>query len=480
MKIIILIGGIMFGLNGFCQNQLFTLKEVIDLALNNSPKYKLATTQKDISYYKFLEFKSNTKPQISFNGNLPMYNKEYFGVRQPDGTIKFQSIRQNYTNVGFGISQKIPFTGGELSLNTDLTRFDDFNTKFRQYNGTPIYVQLNQPLFGFNELKWNKIIQPLIFEESKRNYAQDIEYIRQECVVLYFDLLDAQSNIELGRANLKNSELNYSIELKRINLGTTTEDNLLQLQLQVLNNKQFLENARYEFEICQLKLKTFLGLSNSEDLIPIIPKQDYNIQIDLNTAIEFAKKNRPEFIAFERKLKEAQRELAIAKATNRQIGLIASFGLNNIGNNFSDIYVDPRNQQRLSIGFNIPIIDWGRKKARFSTATAVEKLTNFNNDLEEAVLIQEITTLAKNFELLKKSIVIASEADSVAERRYKIANNLYQIGKLSITELNIAQGAWNTTRKSYVTALRKFWDTYYFLRRLTLYDFEYGISLYGS
>jgi outer membrane protein len=120
------------------QNQFHSLEDIIQQAQSKSPRHKLAQTKKEISLYQYQTFKSNLKPQVFFNGNLPIFAKEYFGVRQPDGTIIYQSISQNNSNVGFSLSQQLPFSGGELSLNTDLARFDDFKAKTKQYTGTPI------------------------------------------------------------------------------------------------------------------------------------------------------------------------------------------------------------------------------------------------------------------------------------------------------------------------------------------------------
>jgi outer membrane protein len=454
------------------QAQRLSLEDVIRLAREQSPQYRLAATQKEISYYQYLTYRSDFNPQVSFNGNAPVYNKEYFGVRQPDGTIKFQAISQNYANLGFSLSQQIPLTGGELSLNTDITRFDDFKLKTKQYNGTPVYLRLAQPLFAFNAMSWRKKIEPLKYEESKREFVQQMENIAQQATALYFDVLDAQSDISIAISNLKNTEQNYEIEQKRVNLGTTTEDKLLQLELQVLNSRQHLEKANYAYQVAQLQLKSFIGSKDRTQVEAVVPDLVTPFIIDSAKAIEYARLYRPEFIAFERKKKEAQRDLSQARGDMQQVNLAASFGLNNVGNELSAIYAQPNDQQRFSIGFNIPILDWGRRKARYNTARALEKLTDFNNELNEVTIVQEITTLMKNFELLKRSITLSKKTDTVAQRRYVIAYNLYQVGKLTITDLNLAQAEKDNARRNYVAALRAYWNAYYLLRRLTMYDFE--------
>ncbi|MES1226128.1 MAG: TolC family protein [Bacteroidota bacterium] len=125
----------------------------------------------------------------------------------------------------------------------------------------------------------------------------------------------------------------------------------------------------------------------------------------------------------------------------------------------------------------MPIIDWGRSNARYRTAKASEKLVDYNNDLDESTLVQEIITIVQNFELLKHNILLTKKTDSVAQRRYDIANNLYQAGKLSVTDINLAQTEKDNARRNYVTSLRNFWNAYYLIRRLTLFDFEKNLPL---
>jgi len=462
------------------KTEYFFLDNIIRIAQSQSPSYKLAQTQKEVKMYEFLSFRSNTKPQISIYGNAPVYSKQFASVIQPDGSIQYLPVQQNTNSVGFSLSQVLPFSGGQISLNTELNDFYNFQNKYRQYNGTPVFLQLSQPLFGYNEIKWQKQIEPLKFEESKREYIQEMESIAQQVVKLYFDVLDAQNDIAINQINLANTNSNYEIEKQRVRLGTTTEDKLLQLQLQALRNKQELEKAKYNYKVAELNLRTYIGGKENKDLELTLPEYIPHLNVSLEKAIECAKLYRPEYVAFERKKREAQRDVAQAKADKQNVNITASYGLNKASDHLTGVYSDPKSQQTFSIGFNVPIIDWGRRNARYNTNKALEKLVDFNNELGEASIIQEITTLVNNIELLKINIELAKVTDSVAQRRYSLANNSYQIGKLSVTDLNIAQGEKDEARKSYILSLRNYWDSHYLLRKLTLYDFEEQMPLYGK
>jgi outer membrane protein len=456
----------------------FLLDKIIKIAQSQSPRYKLAQTQKEVKKYEYLSFRSNRKPQISIYGNAPVYGKQFTSVIQPDGSIQYLPVQQNTNNIGFSLSQALPFSGGQISLNTELNHFYNFQDKYSQYNGTPVFLQLNQPLFGYNDLKWQKEIEPLKFEESIREYIQEMESIAQQVIKLYFNVLDAQNNIAINEMNLANTNSNYEIEKQRVQLGTTTEDKLLQLQLQVLRNRQELEKAKYDYKIAALDLRTFIGSKENNDFELILPENIPDLHVSLEKAIECAKLYRPEYVTFERKKKEAQRDVAQAKADKQRVNITASYGLNRASDRLPVIYNDPKSQQTFSIGFNVPIIDWGRRNARYNTNKALEKLVDFNNELGDAGIVQEITTLVNNIDLLKLNIELAKLTDSVAQHRYAIANNLYQIGKLTVTDLNIAQAEKDNAKKSYILSLRDYWNSYYLLRRLTLYDFEKQTQLY--
>ncbi|MCB0577947.1 MAG: hypothetical protein KDD10_01385 [Phaeodactylibacter sp.] len=53
----------------------------------------------------------------------------------------------------------------------------------------------------------------------------------------------------------------------------------------------------------------------------------------------------------------------------------------------------------------------------------------------------------------------------------------YRIGKILVTDPNIAISEEANARRAYISALRTFWLAYYDLRRLALYDFEQGQPL---
>jgi outer membrane protein TolC len=454
-----------------CAQPIVSLFEIIKEAKSQSPQSKLETTRKELSYFNYLTYRTDFKPQISLYGNAPVFSKQYSPIIQPNGSISYLQIKQNLSSAGISLSQTIPYTGGQISFNSELNRFDDLLNKSYQYNGTPFFIQLNQPLFSTNSFKWSKKIEPLKLEESNKFYLLQLEAIAEQTCNLYFDVLEAQENIRTSELNFKNAEQNYAIEQKRVSLGTTTEDKLLQLELQLLSTKENIEKARYDYQIALLNLKSTLGRKDTTDLKLIIPDQLPVFDVNLDETIARAYKNRPEFVTQKRSMLEARRDVAMAKSEKQKINITATYGLNGANTQLKQVYSSPKGQQTFSIGFNIPIIDWGRRRINLSVAETNLKLIEYNNQIDENNYVQQLITLVKNIPILRNNIAVDQVRDSVALRRYTIANKLYQNGKLTITDLNIAEAEKDNSRKEYLGVLRTFWSTYFLLRKLTLYDF---------
>ncbi len=461
-----------------------SLVEVIKLAQEQSPSAKAAETRKKNFYWRYRSFKSDYNPSLNLTGNLPGYNRDFFQVSQDDGSFAYRSREQISSSLNLGLIQPIALTGGEISVNSSLNQFNDLNAGANVinpiYNTTLFNLRIIQPIFGFNDLKWQKRTEPLRYEESKRSFVEEMESISQEATRRYFNYLDGQINLQISEFNLANNDTIYNIEQGRYNIGTTSKDKLLQVELQLLRSKQAVAQANLDLQTARLGLRSFIGLQNNdnESIELILPQEMPEFDIQLDAALGYAKQNRADYIEFERRRAEANRDVAEARAQRVQTNLIASFGLNNAAADIPETYQDPNNQQRVNLTLSVPIVDWGRSKARVQTALANQELTQYILAQEVQNFEQEIITLVSQFEVLRSQVEITKKSDEVAQERYDVAQNRYLIGKIDITNLNIALTEKDTAKRGYITALRSFWSAYFDLRRLTLYDFMNKELLY--
>lgn len=450
-----------------------SLQEVISLTQEQSAVARQVETSRENSYWQWRSFKADYRPQLSLSGTLPDFSRTFTPVTQPDGTLEFRPVTINYSEVALSLRQVIGPTGGSVFVTSLMQRFDDFNRDEKRYNGNPAIIGIEQPLFAYNPFSWAKKIEPLRYEESQRQFREDKEQIAVTATQLYFDLLLAQVNQAIAGKNLANNDTLYKIAVEKFNLGRMSKNDLLQLRLATLNAELALAQATLDEQTAALALKTFVGMKDSMVLQLQVPETLPVMQVTAAVALEEALKNRKEAVNFRRRILEAESMVAKAKGDNGlNANLFATFGLSNSAPTFTDVYTQPENLQRARVGFSMPIVDWGRQRSITKVAALNKQLIEYTVDQEEATFEQAVLTQVNRYNMLRSRIETTAEADAIAQERYEIAKSTFVIGRISITDLNIALAEKDQARRAYISSLSEFWTAYYNLRQLTLFDFE--------
>jgi outer membrane protein len=450
-----------------------SLAEIVQLAKGQSIEAKQAVTIKETNYWKWRVYKSNYQPQLTLSGTVPAYSKTFSQVVQPDGTIQFQPIHNNNSSLELNFSQSIAATGGTIFGTTQLQRFDDFDRKNKLYNSQPFGIGYSQPLFQFNMLRWDRMIEPLKYNESKQAYIESMEDISIAATTYFFDLLIAQVNFQIAQTNLDNTKKIMAVAKEKLEIGRITKNEILQLQLEQLKAEKSIGISRRDMEIALLNLKAYTGLGAVKAIKLALPATIATMQVETEKVLAEAYANRSDAIAFMRKVAEAKRDLVKAKADNGlNAALTARLGYSQAGVSIPKAYRSPQDQQLLQLEFTIPILDWGRSKSRTKTAAANLKLAEYTVEQDKQNFTQQIVTQVTLYDMMKEQVAITAHADSIAFEKYNIARERYMLGNLSITDLSIAFQEKDQGKRDYIAALRDFWGAYYQLRYLSLFDFE--------
>jgi outer membrane protein len=480
--LIFLSGLFIFDNPAFAQTVSLTLEEVVRLAKEQSTSSLRAATNKERSYWEYRVFRSNYNPQLVFSGTLPSFNRSFSSIQQEDGSYRVNRVNRDISAVGLGIRQSIGLTGGELRLGSDVERSQNFIIDNIEYGVNPITIDLIQPLFSFNPLLWDRKIEPLRYIESEKVYMESLENISIQATRLFFDLMLAQVDMEIAQINLANNDTIYKIAQGRYNLGNIAENELLQLELNLMNSRQGIAQARLDLESSRLRLRSYIGFRDVQAIELLLPDNIPLFTVNEELALSEAHKNRADAIAFKRRNLEAQRDLARAKKqTGFEANLYGSFGISSRANELSEIYSGRQDPlTRLRIGFSIPVIDWGRAQSRIKTAEANQQLIEYAVEQDEINFNEEILTQVRLFNMLRSKIEISAKTAEIGQRSYDISKNRFMIGRISITDMNDALQKKDDAHRRHIQSLREFWQAYYNLRMLTLYDFHRGGQLLGE
>lgn len=457
-----------------------TLQEVLELAQDQSPDAILAKHRFRGNYWQYRTFKAKYRPSLNLSATLPEYSrvfeKEFDFETQQEYYVEKNT---NNSQLQLSLSQNVGLTGGRIFMRSDLRRFDIFGGDgSTQYITTPVSIGFSQPINGYNSLRWEKEIEPIRYEEAKKNYIDAVEVVNIKGVGLFFDLALDQLNEEISEINYSNADTLFLIAQGRYNIGTIAENELLQMELALLNAGTAVNQAGINLQASEFNLRSFLGFNENVKLELIIPAQIPELEIELNKAIEQARENNPELLNLERQLLQAAQNVAEARSQKGlNANLFASYGLTQRAEDISGAYKNPMSQQRVSVGIELPIVDWGLGKGQYKMAQSQEEVIRTQVRQSQIDFEQNIFLNVNQFNLQDDQLLIAAKADNIAQRRYDVTKQRFLIGKIDVLDLNVADSEKDVAKRGYIAALRNYWTAFYYVRRLTLFDFERNQSL---
>jgi len=456
-----------------------TLSEVIEVAHEQSLMALMSRHQFRSSYWEFRSHQASYRPGLTLEGTLPSLTNATESVIQPDGTEEFVQRSNMKTSLEMQLNQNIPLTGGRVFATSVLQRNDNFGQEPpTTYLSYPVTIGFMQPLNGYNEFKWDRKIEPLKFEQAKLQYLNTMERVSQQSVRYFFDLALAQINLEIAEKNMANTDTLYQIATGRYQLGTIAENELLQMELSRLNSETDLNESTIDLELRKSRLRSFLGFNERVSLKLILPSEVPLIEMDFNRTLAEAKDNNPEILNMQRQLLEAQQSVAEARSRKGFRGdLFAQFGLSGNDYDIPSAYSNLDRQQRVEVGIQVPILDWGMGKGQYKMAQSAEEVVKMDVSQSMIDFDENIFLQVMQFNLQDDQVRIASKADTIADLRYEVTKQRFLIGKIDVLDLNVALEEKDVARRSFVEALRNYWNYFYDLRGLTLYDWQKDIKL---
>ncbi len=451
-----------------------SLQETIQVAKENSPLARTAQFALNASQYRFRSFRADLLPELSLRGDAPNYHRSFRENFNPDGTTSLIYTQQSNTSVELSVDQPLMATGGNLSVATGITRLGIFpNENTYLWSSTPLVLRYSQPLFQFNSLKWRNRLEPMRLEIAEKQYVEEMENLSYTVTQRYFDVLLAKVNLEIAEFNLTVNDSIYNISQGRYNVGSIAENDLLQSELALRNAEASLTGAQINYDQQLKSFRLLLGFDADAPIDVEVPDEMPEYAVEMQTALEMARLHNSTSLNFQLAEMEANRNMDQAVKQSSFTAVIhANYGLNQTSADFTDLYQDPRSQQFVTLNFQVPIFNWGKRQAEVQSARNTQRQVTNDVAYQQAQFDLQIQNAVDEFRQLRDQVLLAELSDGIADRRYQVARSRYQIGRIDITNLFIAQNERDAARRSYVQSLRNYWLALYNLRRLTLYDFE--------
>ena len=454
-----------------------TLEQAIAQAREMSPDAQSARHTFRSAYWNYRYYRANYLPALTLT-SAPYMDRAINRITMGDGSVQFVEQNLLSTDLSLSVTQNIALTGGTLSLTTSAQRLDLLSEHTSSWQTSPVILGYSQSLFGYNSLKWDRRIEPVRYEEARKSYVETLELVAATATQKFFDLATAQSNLEIATTNYANADTLYAYAQGRYEIGTISENEMLQLEINKLNEEANCMSARIEVENAMQELRSYLGIREDTDLQVRLNDSIPDFVVNLNEALLLANANSPDIQNMRRRKLESESNVAQARANaGLKADIYLRFGLTQTGDKLRDAYRDPLDQQYVSLTLSLPILDWGRGKGQVRVARSNRDLVYTQVEQDKTDFQLNVRKLVKQFNLQSQRVRIAARTDRTAQRRAEVARRLYLLGKSSVLDLNASISEKDSARRNYIAALNEYWSLFYTLRSLTLHDFEHDRPL---
>ena len=454
-----------------------SLDDCIAMARRQSIDAAVALGELRSAYWQWRSYRADLLPEVSLSGTAPSWNKRYSSYQQADGSLSF--VRNDYLGLdgAVNITQKLWPTGGTLSVESSLDYLHQSGSSGsgNQFMSLPVAVTLSQPLFSVNHLKWNRRIEPLRYREAQARFLTETEQVAMQAISLYFGLLLAGEQVNISKQNLQTVEKLYEVAQAKRRMGTISENDVLQLRLDVLTARSALTNSESNRQTRQFALRSFLDVE--ADIEPVVPEGVPQVRLDYDNVLNHALQNNALATTMRRRQMEADYAVASSRANRQSINLYAQLGYTGTGDNMNSAYRNLLSNEVVSVGITVPLLDWGKRKGQRRLAESNRDIIQGQLRQQSQDFRQDIFILTEQFNNQAEQLRIACEADTIARRRYHTNVETFKIGSISTLELSDAQKAKDQARIGRIQQLFNYWYYYYQLRSIALWDFERGCEL---
>jgi outer membrane protein TolC len=423
-------------------------------------------------YWEYRTYQARRLPSLTLDLTPARYYRTITSRYDSEQNIDVYLPQQSYqANGSLSVYQNFDLLGGEFYLSTSLGYLRNFGDKtYSQYNSTPVRIGYTQNLLGYNPFRWERKIEPLKYEKVKKELIHNLEGISETATSYFFALALAQVEYDMAKENVASSDTLYRIGQERQRIASITREDLLTLRLESVNARNQLQNAEIDLKRAMFSLASFLNFDRNTDIRLTLPGKPKSMDISADMALAYARENNPQFLENQQKILEAEQNVdKTRKESMFNASINASVGFNQVARDFRDVYTDPLRQD--------PLVDWGVRKGNYNVAKNNLNVAQIQVQQSELSIEEDIIITVGEFNVQQQMILSQEEALDIAIMAYNETRQRFIMGQADINSLTLSLNRQQAAQRNYISALNNYWLTYYKIRKLTLFDFETGVSL---
>lgn len=417
-----------------------TLKEAIDIALENNFQLQVAKNNLDLSKYQEKSELADFFPTLSANFS----GRRSTGPGFVPGSATF--INQTSYGVSGGLSSSVPIFNGFENIAS--LRSSKFDTKSREEN-------------------MQRVRETIIFNTANA----------------YLQVLLDKELLQIARETLEASQKTLEQVQAQVDVGSRPSVDLYNQESTVASNELQVTNQENALDLSRLQLIRILQIDPTGDYSFVTPEvsvdamnqANYNLQALVNSALQ----NRSDLQSEKFNIQSIEQQLRSTRGSLfPSLNFSASLNTNYSDQRrspvdgelipFSEQFFDINVNRSFGLSLNIPIFN--NLNLRTNLQSQKVNYKNAQLQLEDTRLqvVQEVTQAYNDYRAVIKRLESTEKALKAAERSYTTQKERYEVGAGTLIELSDANSQYVQAQSNRAQA------TYNFIFQRKLLDYYLG------
>lgn len=434
-----------------------TLEDAITIAFQKSIDVLSEKNRLEDAQANYQAVKLGQRAAVKMDFELPAYSRSLTSYFDPiTGNERFFSIRNTTVEGRLSIGQPIVMTNGQISIIGSIfgrNQFSDISGKSRDYFSN-LFINLSQPLFGFNTQKAVATRAKMDLDRAERDYAQARMDIIYSITSGFYNLYKSKRSMEITEEKVSQVEKSYNTALNKFKAGLIAEVEAMELEVDLAQSQNELFNAKKNYEELKDDFRLLIGLGLDEPLDVTASLAFVPVEINLEEAVKNVLEARSDYQNAKADMTLDELSINETRAQNAVQGsLIANYGINRNDDRFAGIFHNFLGSRSITMNLSIPVFDWGRSKVIVEQARANLKLKGRQLEKLEMSIVKEVKSAVSNIQSAEARIKILGKSADVAEKSFNIKLERFANGAITSFELSQAQIKLTDMKLSVMNAL---------------------------
>lgn len=443
-----------------------TLDEALNIAVKNSSRGEIIAGDLEVAEQNYFAERINFYiPEISINGNVPVYNVtesfRFFG-----GLDQKQLIRTTDRDFRsyIELSQSL-ITGGNINVTGNIwnrrSEYPLAGSDVTEITNQGVFdFTFEQPLLKPSEPKNNLHNRKDELEIARYTRIQEVASLKKEVTDAYLGVLQSDLQLQVAEDKAESARLKVEIDSTKFIDGVISEEDWLLSKSSRLDA----ELERYDKQDQRAQkgreLALLLDIDITEEINTSVPPAQEQLTERHRTALV---NNWEESVPIKRALHEYRKAKRLADYTASSHGLTGTFEASySLGR--GDVEVEGISTEnntdswQLALNFRLPLWDGGSTGASIKAARITAQKSEIEYQRARKSARAEIVALINRLDVGQRKLDVLRLQVDIAKNKLEIAQFRLDDGQISTIEFLESKVFYLEAQNSYLEELRKYLD----------------------